>query len=151
MRGLSIKREEREEREEEMKRNWVAEEIKGKRTGWVDRSRTTVPGTEVWEFIHSECPMPIGTLTIRWVGLAAVEILYVFVMERYRRCGIATRLLNEVAVKHPALQMVFTGEGSRGFGEPWLKKLNFEKAGALGWKLEIPGREIEQKVTKKSR
>jgi GNAT superfamily N-acetyltransferase len=122
-----------------MKRNWVGKQIKEQNVGKVVYNQTTIPGTDVWEFVHPAMPLPVGTLTIRWCAKATIEILHVEVLGDYRRCGVATKLIERVVQHYTQAKMVITGRGNR-MSTPWLKKLFFEEDEALGWKRVIPGR-----------
>lgn len=112
--------------------NWVAKQIRAQRTGRVAYNRTTIPGTDQWEFVHPDLPYPIGILTVRWVGKATLDILYVFVDAHYRRCGIATRMLDHVK-KHygDGLKEIITGGVNR-YSRSWLAKLGFEQVPQVG-------------------
>lgn len=105
--------------------NWLAKEIRTKRVGSIVYNRSSIPGTDCWEFVHQDCPMPLGCLWVRWIGKATVEILHVYVLREYRKCGVATRLLDQVK-KHYGddLKQIITGEVNALSG-PWLKGLQF--------------------------
>lgn len=119
--------------------NWLAKEIRIRAVGRINFNRTTIPGTDQWEFVHPDMPYLIGVLTTRFVGKTTLDILYVFVGEKYRRCGIATRMLEHVK-KHygDGVREIITGGVNR-YSRPWMLKMKFEQDPICGhWRRVFP-------------
>ena len=79
-------------------------------------------------------PMPIG---IMWVDSAikyGKGILNVYVIDDYRKCGIAAQMLKKVWDWDASIKIIYTHSGNK-LSTPWMKKIGFVKDDMFGWKL----------------
>lgn len=78
-------------------------------------------------------PAPVGFLWYRLVGKNMIEMLYIFVMDDFRRKKVATLLLGELLTRFPKHDII-TGQASE-LSKPWLAKQGFSET-KNGWLLK---------------
>lgn len=115
------------------KYGWLHAELKAKRGLSWNHGNSTVPGTRIIEATYSETPCAIGILWYRHGhSKGVIEILSIFVVDYYRRCGIATFMLEKLIGSFPATREVTTGDGTE-YGAPWMRANGFKKTSAGEW------------------
>ena len=94
------------------------------------------PSQWVLQAIISGLNHPVGLLWADFDLNKSVGISNIYVSEDYRRCGIATRLLNKVWdwLDNDGLKMIHTGKFNDKSG-PWGNKCGFRKDNIIGYKL----------------
>ena len=89
-----------------------------------------VPGQFVLTATHFLTPVPVGTVWYAHSLKDCIAINHIYVYEHYRRCGVATALLNRLRLMNPDEQ-IFTCTGNH-LSTPWLIKNGFHKT-EVGW------------------
>lgn len=95
---------------------------------------TSVPGSYCHELTVSTMPMPLGRLDWRWIDSQGhtIEILYVWTCHLVLRCGVATRLLQELRAQNP--RCITSGAGTTS-GAAWMRANGFRRDPVRGWLL----------------
>lgn len=118
------------------KKRWFAEEIKNRSTLTWEHNYSKVPGCEVIEAVWNKSGFPIGTLWFSRCGAHTLDILSLYVIDHYRRLGVATFLLDSLSKAYPTTKAIITGEGTKQ-STKWLKKNGFKRNKADGWRKEL--------------
>jgi GNAT superfamily N-acetyltransferase len=79
-------------------------------------------------------PMPIGIMWVECALKSGKGILNVYVVDDYRKCGIATQMLRRVWEWDKNIKIIYTNSGNN-LSIPWLKKIGFVEDDVIGWKL----------------
>ncbi len=117
---------------------WLHDDLKHRRGLSWNHGNSTVPGCRVIEATYIETPAPIGVIWYRHGHCKGViEILGMFVIDYYRRCGVATFLLEKLVAAFPATTSVVSGDGTE-YGSAWMRANGFTKTSAGEWVKLIP-------------
>jgi hypothetical protein len=99
-------------------------------------SNSSIPGTLSLEVTHQDMSMPIGILWYKWVGNTTLEILYSFIIEDGRRCGVRTFMHKVLIDAYPSANKIITASGNK-FSKPWLIKTGFKENKDGDWVYQI--------------
>lgn len=89
---------------------------------WIDSG---IPGTNITSATLPSMPMPVGTVWWRFTEKNKLSILWSFVVDPLRRCGIRTYIHEQMRLAYPTCVFT-TNEGNR-LSTPWLKKMGFTR------------------------
>lgn len=117
-------------------KHWFAEEIKNRSALTYGHNYTRVPGCESIEAIWNKIGYPIGTLWFTHCGAHTIDITSIYVIDHFRRLGVATYLVDKLHETFPSTKAIITGTGNKE-SIPWLKKLGFKFSKSYGWRKEV--------------
>lgn len=117
---------------------WLHADLKAKRGVSYAHGNSTVPGCRVIEATFIENPGPVGVIWYRHGhSKGVIEILGMFVIDYYRRCGLASYLLEKLVAAFPATVSVVSGDGTE-YGSAWMRANGFVRTSAGEWIKTIP-------------
>lgn len=106
---------------------------------------TNVPGCCTLAVCIPSMPMPLGTVWFRFVGNSTIEILWSYVVDPVRRCGLRTALHETLLSSYPTVRRVMSANGTDDGGRAWLKAMGFQRAAATGdWELSIKRKRVKR-------